>query len=96
MGFVILMTEVGKIVQISMMVAISVAFVLSIACSLGHLDLDSLITEILIEYSFAMPQPELPRPAHLDHDSMLSRKFGKEVTNYFGSMSSDPYCESFG
>lgn len=31
------------------------------------------------------PQPELPRPAHLDRDSMLSRKFGKEVTNYFGS-----------
>jgi NAD+ diphosphatase len=31
------------------------------------------------------PQPELPRPAHLDQDSMLSRKFGKEVTNYFGS-----------
>ena len=30
-------------------------------------------------------QPELPRPAHLDHDSMLSQKFGKEVTNYFGS-----------
>src|SRR5579859_4729484 len=32
-------------------------------------------------------QPELPRPAHIDHDSMLSRKFGKEVTNYFGSKS---------
>ena len=31
-------------------------------------------------------QPELPRPAHIDHDSMLSRKFGKEITNYFGSM----------
>ena len=30
-------------------------------------------------------QPELPRPAHIDHESMLSRKFGKEVTNYFGS-----------
>lgn len=39
----------------------------------------------------AMPaQPELPRPAHIDHDSMLSRKFGKEVTNYFGSML--PHC----
>jgi NAD+ diphosphatase len=38
-------------------------------------------------FFFAMPpQPELPRPAHLDHDSMLSQKFGKEVTNYFGSM----------
>src|SRR5271156_3465260 len=32
-------------------------------------------------------QPELPRPAHIDHDSMLSRKFGKEVANYFGSKS---------
>jgi hypothetical protein len=35
---------------------------------------------------FAMSsQPEMPQPAHLHHDSMLSRKFGKEVTNYFGS-----------
>ena len=30
-----------------------------------------------------MPQPELPAPAHADLDSMLSRKFGKEVANYF-------------
>lgn len=30
------------------------------------------------------PQPELPHPAHLDRDSALGRKFGKEVTNYFG------------
>ncbi|GAB7346972.1 hypothetical protein MBLNU459_g3130t1 [Dothideomycetes sp. NU459] len=30
-----------------------------------------------------MPQPELPQPAHPEVDSMLSRKFGKEVANYF-------------
>ncbi|ORY19279.1 hypothetical protein BCR34DRAFT_209489 [Clohesyomyces aquaticus] len=30
-----------------------------------------------------LPQPELPEPAHPDVDSMLSRKFGKEVANYF-------------
>ncbi|KAF1835338.1 NADH pyrophosphatase [Decorospora gaudefroyi] len=29
------------------------------------------------------PQPSLPEPAHPDVDSMLSRKFGKEVANYF-------------
>ena len=29
------------------------------------------------------PQPELPDPAHHDLDSMLSRKFGREVANYF-------------
>lgn len=28
-------------------------------------------------------QPALPQPAHPDLDSMLSRKFGKEVANYF-------------
>lgn len=28
-------------------------------------------------------QPELPEPAHHELDSMLSRKFGKEVANYF-------------
>jgi NAD+ diphosphatase len=28
-------------------------------------------------------QPNLPTPAHYDVDSMLSRKFGKEVANYF-------------
>ncbi|KAF1813601.1 hypothetical protein P152DRAFT_456984 [Eremomyces bilateralis CBS 781.70] len=28
-------------------------------------------------------QPSLPEPAHADIDSMLSRKFGKEVANYF-------------
>ncbi|PSN74766.1 hypothetical protein BS50DRAFT_511968 [Corynespora cassiicola Philippines] len=30
-----------------------------------------------------LPQPDLPEPAHPDIDSMLSRKFGKEVANYF-------------
>ena len=30
------------------------------------------------------PQPDLPHPAHLDRESALGRKFGKEVTNYFG------------
>ncbi|KAK4996030.1 hypothetical protein LTR28_000322 [Elasticomyces elasticus] len=31
-----------------------------------------------------MPRdPELPQPAHADLDSMLTRKFGKEVANYF-------------
>ncbi|KAI9707701.1 MAG: NADH pyrophosphatase [Candelina mexicana] len=29
------------------------------------------------------PQPELPDAAHADLDSMLTRKFGKEVANYF-------------
>lgn len=29
------------------------------------------------------PQPDLPEAAHHDLDSMLSRKFGKEVANYF-------------
>ncbi|USP72946.1 uncharacterized protein yc1106_00220 [Curvularia clavata] len=29
------------------------------------------------------PQPDLPEPAHPEVDSMLSRKFGKEVANYF-------------
>ncbi|KAF2702983.1 hypothetical protein K504DRAFT_419165 [Pleomassaria siparia CBS 279.74] len=30
-----------------------------------------------------LPQPELPEPAHPEVDSMLSRKFGKEIANYF-------------
>ncbi|PNS21192.1 hypothetical protein CAC42_3530 [Sphaceloma murrayae] len=30
-----------------------------------------------------MPPPALPTPAHPDIDSMLSRKFGREVANYF-------------
>ncbi|THV51843.1 hypothetical protein BGAL_0097g00210 [Botrytis galanthina] len=30
-----------------------------------------------------MPEPSLPSPAHPDVDSMLSRKFGREVANYF-------------
>lgn len=29
------------------------------------------------------PVPDLPDPAHHDVDSMLSRKFGREVANYF-------------
>jgi len=29
------------------------------------------------------PQPALPEPAHPEVDSMLSRRFGKEVANYF-------------
>lgn len=32
----------------------------------------------------SIPHPELPQPAHLDRDSALGRKFGREVTNYFG------------
>lgn len=30
-----------------------------------------------------VPQPDLPDPAHHDLDSMLSRKFGREIANYF-------------
>ncbi|KAH9882545.1 hypothetical protein J1614_000781 [Plenodomus biglobosus] len=30
-----------------------------------------------------LPLPALPEPAHPDVDSMLSRKFGKEIANYF-------------
>ncbi|KAF1986531.1 hypothetical protein K402DRAFT_454188 [Aulographum hederae CBS 113979] len=30
-----------------------------------------------------LPQPELPEPAYPSVDSMLARKFGKEVANYF-------------
>ncbi|KAF2646798.1 hypothetical protein P280DRAFT_503292 [Massarina eburnea CBS 473.64] len=30
-----------------------------------------------------LPQPPLPEPAHPTVDSMLSRRFGKEVANYF-------------
>ncbi|KAM3068976.1 NADH pyrophosphatase [Clarireedia jacksonii] len=29
------------------------------------------------------PQPDLPQPAHPNVDSMLTRKFGREVANYF-------------
>lgn len=29
------------------------------------------------------PQPDLPEAAHADVDSMLTRKFGREVANYF-------------
>ncbi|KAF2865844.1 NUDIX hydrolase domain-like protein [Massariosphaeria phaeospora] len=31
----------------------------------------------------SLPQPDLPEPAHPAVDSMLSRKFGREVANYF-------------
>ena len=34
-------------------------------------------------YATMPAQPELPDPAHHDLDSMLSRKFGREVANYF-------------
>ena len=30
--------------------------------------------------------PKLPEAAYFDLDSMLSRKFGKEVANYFAGM----------
>ena len=30
-----------------------------------------------------MPVPDLPAPAHPEVDSMLSRKFGREIANYF-------------
>lgn len=30
-----------------------------------------------------IPIPDLPEPAHAQLDSMLARKFGKEVANYF-------------
>ena len=31
------------------------------------------------------PQPDLPHPAHIDKESALGKKFGKETPNYFGS-----------
>jgi NAD+ diphosphatase len=33
-------------------------------------------------------QPEIPLAAHAEVDSMLSRKFGKEIANYFSGMAS--------
>ncbi|CAD0054900.1 unnamed protein product [Aureobasidium pullulans] len=33
-----------------------------------------------------MPTPSLPQPAHPELDSMLTRKFGKEVANYFAAL----------
>jgi hypothetical protein len=33
--------------------------------------------------NMSLPQPDLPEPAHPEIDSMLSRKFGKEIANYF-------------
>jgi hypothetical protein len=38
-------------------------------------------------HTMPLPQPELPEPAHPTVDSMLSRKFGKEVANYFSGNS---------
>lgn len=32
-----------------------------------------------------LPTPDLPKPAHIDRESALGKKFGKEVVNYFGS-----------
>lgn len=32
------------------------------------------------------PQPDLPDPAHHDVDSMLSRKFGREVGEFVKAM----------
>jgi hypothetical protein len=40
------------------------------------------------------PQPKLP-DAHLAHlDSMLSRKFGKEIANYFSGMGA-PFANNY-
>lgn len=36
-----------------------------------------------------MPPPSIPEPAHAEVDSMLSRKFGKEIANYFAGARSD-------
>ena len=41
-----------------------------------------------------MPIPELPEPAHADVDSMLSRKFGKEIANYFSGKCLEVYMEA--
>ena len=38
------------------------------------------------------PQPTLPGPAHPEIDSMLSRKFGKEVANYFSGIYHDLFA----
>lgn len=49
----------------------------------------NLLLELRTNHSYTnnpkqvMPVPDLPEPAHADTDSMLSRKFGKEVANYF-------------
>ena len=36
-----------------------------------------------------MSQPEVPQPAHAEVDSMLSRRFGKEIANYFSGVRPD-------
>lgn len=33
----------------------------------------------------AHPGPQLPSPAHIQADSMLARRFGRETVNYFSS-----------
>lgn len=45
-----------------------------------------------------IPHPELPQPAHLDRDSALGRKFGREVTNYFGGelQNNRLWCDAVG
>jgi hypothetical protein len=40
-----------------------------------------------------LPQPELPVAHHADLDSMLSRKFGKEVANYFSGRNIAASCD---
>lgn len=40
-----------------------------------------------------MPPPALPEPAHAEVDSMLSRKFGKEIANYFAGVLSDTIAD---
>jgi hypothetical protein len=35
-------------------------------------------------------QPDLPEPAHPEVESMLSRRFGKEVANYFSGAQISP------
>ena len=41
--------------------------------------------EVNESMSAPLPAPELPHPAHVERESALGRKFGKEVVNYFGS-----------
>ena len=42
-----------------------------------------------------MPVPDLPEPAYAEVDSMLSRKFGKEVANYFSGKLLEYDCSDF-
>lgn len=36
-------------------------------------------------FNFTMTSPQVPTPAHIQADSMLARRFGKETVNYFSS-----------